>query len=302
MFISLKRVCRSGWLNFRRQGGLTIATIFILVITILQVSSLLLFHQFSQLLISNLKDKADISVYFKPESSEEDILGIKEKVSKIPEVKDVEYVSKEKALEKFIQQHKEEPLLMESLAELGKNPFLASLSIMAREPSLYGQVVDFLEKNSSRQLIEKIDYYQRKTVLEKIAAISKGVGQAEIVFTIVFGLIAVFVAFNAIRLAIYSMREEISIMRLVGASNWFVRGPFLIQGLIAGFFAALIAFLLSLIICYFLSPKIESFFFDINLFRYFLFNFFSILLLQIAVGVGLGALSSIIAMKKYLKV
>lgn len=302
MLTSLKRVFRSGWLSFKRQASLSVATCFIMVLTIALATSLFLFQGATQFLISNLQEKADISVYFKEESSEKEILKLKEKLEETPEVKEVKYVSRQSALEQFVQQHKENPLLMESLAEVGENPFLASLSIKAWQASQYSAIVNFLENTFSQNLIEKIDYYQRRPVIERIFSLATGINQAGISLALLFALIAILVIFNQVRLAIYAQKEEIQIQRLVGASNWFIRGPFLVQGIISGFLAILVCLLIFPLTLYFLSPKLAALFADFNLFNYFTKNFWTILLIQILTGVGLGLISSLIAIRRYLKV
>jgi len=302
MVTLIKRIFKSGWLSFSRDGGLAAATCLIMLIPILLITSLFLLKDVGQFLISTIQEKADISVYFKEGAPEEDILKVKEEVSEIPEVKSVKYVSKEEALESFVQRHKDDPVLMESLEEVGGNPFLAALNIRSFEASQYQAVANFFETGISENLIEKIDYYQRKSVIERIFALTSGMGKAGISLSIVLAIVAILVAFNTIRLAILNQKEEIKIQRLVGASNWFIRGPFLVQGAISGIFATIICLLIFTLICWFLSPKIEILFSGLNIWKYFTSNFFTIILLQLVTGIGLGVISSTIAIRKYLKV
>jgi cell division transport system permease protein len=299
MFISLKRIIRSGWINFKRQGGLTVATIFIMVITISLVTSLFLFHKINQFLLSSLEEKVDISVYFKKEIGEEEILKIKDEIAQIPEVKGVEYVSNEEAIKKLLERH---PELIESIKETEGVLKIASLNIRAGQASQYLAIANFLENASFKDLIAKVDYYQRKPVIEKIFSITKTVSQVGISLSIILALVAILISFNQVRMAIYNSREEISIQRLVGASNWFIRGPFLIQGIISGFFALILTLLIFTLTLYFLSPKIEFLFPDFKIFDYFTGNFFIILLIQIITGVVLIGISEIVAIRKYLKI
>ena len=115
MFTLIKRIFKLGWLSFSRDGGLAVATCLIMLIPIFLATSLFLLKDTSQFLIATIQEKADISVYFKAEAPEEDILKVKEEIAEISEVKSVKYVSKEKALESFVQRHKDDPVLMESL-------------------------------------------------------------------------------------------------------------------------------------------------------------------------------------------
>lgn len=305
MFTLIKRIFKSGWQSFSRDGNIAAANIFIMTMTILLATSLFLLKDISQILISAIREKADISVYFRTAAQEEDILNVQEELSKIPGVKDVEYVSKEKALETFIQKHKDDPVLMGSLEEVGGNPFLAALNVRAFEASQYQAVMNFLDATlepSYQNLIEKVDYYQRKPVIERIFALTSGVGKVGISLSIVLAIVAILVAFNTIRLAILNQAEEIKIQRLVGASNWFIRGPFLVQGAISGIISTLISLLIFTLICWFLGPKIEFLFSGLNVWKFFIGNFFTIILIQLSTGILLGVISSSIAIRKYLKV
>lgn len=301
MFTVLKRVIKAGWSGFFRDGGLTAVTVFILVLTISLFTSLFLFQEIGRFLISSLEEKADISVYFKEEALEIDIFEIKEELSKISEVKDIKYVSREKALADFVERHQENPVLMASLAEVGRNPFLASLNIMAFEPGQYQTIANFFGKISLENLVEKIDYYQRKPVIEGIFAITSTVNQIFLFLSVILAVVAILVTFGTIRLAISNSKEEIKIQRLVGASTWFIRGPFLVQGAISGIFAALICLLLFSLFTWFLGPRIEIFFSGLDIFHFFSANFWKIFLIQFAAGISLSVISSFLATRRYLR-
>ena len=303
MLSVIKRIFRASWLNFRRNLGLSLATIFILLITISLITYLFLFRQISQTLIAELEAKVDISVYFKEDSPEEGILKAEDEISKMPEVKEIEYISREMAKEKFIQKHKDNPLLMASLEEIGENPFLASLNIKAQKPEQYEILANFLENSDFKNLIEEpIDYYQRKPIIDKLSSITSVINKAGIGVSFILILLSFLVAFNTIRLAIFNQREEISIMRLVGASNWFIRAPFLIQGIISGYFATLITILTFFLVCWGFGPKLEIFLPNFNLQDFFFQNFWTLFLIQILSAMALNIFSSLIAMRRYLEV
>jgi len=302
MFSSFKRIIKTGWKGFSRNIGLSIATILIMVMVISLATLLFLLNPASKILISGLQEKVDISVYFREDALPVDIQEVESEISRIPEVKNIEYVSREQALEKFIEKHKDDPVLMESLTEVGYNPFLASLNIKAWQVSQYEQVANFLETGPFKNLIDKVDYHQRKPVIEKVFSITSGINKVGVFFSIIFGAIAILIAFNAIKIAIYNSSEEISIMRLVGASNSFARGPFLIQGAIVGFIATLITLIITFGICYGLDSKIRVIAPELSIFSLFLSNFWTLILIQLVTGIGLGVLSSFIAVRKYLRI
>ncbi|KPJ55276.1 hypothetical protein AMJ47_00125 [Parcubacteria bacterium DG_72] len=299
---SLKRVIKNGWSAFWRNIALSLATIFIMVTVLSLVTFLFFLNQLSDILISDVEKKVDVSVYFKEDVLEEDIVQVKAEVSKIAQVREVEYVSKEDAFNIFLERHKDDPVLIESLTEVGYNPFLASLNIKAKEASQYEEITTFLETGQFKDLIDKVDYYQRKPIIDKVYSLTSGINRIGILFSLVFGLIAVLVAFNTIRIAIHNSSEEISIMRLVGASNWFVRGPFLVQGIIVGLISTVIALLIAFGASWGIDSKINILIPNISTFSIFLNNILGLFLIQLCAGIGLGIISSLIAVRKYLKI
>ncbi len=302
MFTLIKRIFRSGWQSFSRDREITVVTLFILFLAISLVTSLFLFKDISQLLISSIQEKVDISVYFKEGIPEEDVLSVKKEIAKIPEVKEIEYISQEQALQSFVERHKDDFTLMESVREVGINPFLASLNIRAWDTNQYGRVSSLLGGSEFGNIIEKVDFYERKSVIEKISSLTSAVSRFGIVFSIILIIVAILVTFNTIRLSIYHLKQEIKVQKLVGASNLYIRGPFLVQGAISGFLASLICLLVFTILTWFLSPRLVSFFPELRLFSLFVNNFWNIFLLQLVTGIGLGVFSSTIAIRKHLKV
>ncbi len=299
---SIQRIIKASWINFWRSGGLTFATCFILVMAISLVASLFLLNDLNNYAVSSLQEKVDISVYFKKDSQEEDILKIKDEVAKIPEVKSVEYISRDEALANFTERHQNDSVLIESIAEIGENPLLASLNIKAWQFDQYGAVSDFLAGLGQDSIIEKVDYFQRRPIIERVSMLTGAMRTTGIVVSIILSIVAILITFNTIRLAILNQKDEIVIQRLVGASDWFIRGPFLVQGAMAGIFAAGISFSLLALFCWILSPKIEFLFSDLNLFNIFVSNFWILFALQTVTGIFLGVVSSLIAIRKYLKV
>lgn len=302
MLLTLKRIFSSGWRNFLRDGGPSIATVFVILIPVALISSLLIFKEADRIFVSTLQEKADISVYFKEDTKEEQILYLKDELSKIPEVKEIKYTSKEEALQKFIQRHGEDPNLMESLREVGKNPFFASLNIQAWQASQYEVISSFLEDSNFKDMIGKIDYSQRKSLIERIFSLTSTINKVGLILFVFMSILALLITFNTIRLSILNQREEIRVQKLVGASNWFIRGPFFVQGAISGILAAIICISLSALIFYFIDPGLQSFFPEFPLFNYFKNKFWVLLSIQLLTGIAIGTISSSLAIRKYLEV
>jgi len=301
MFTSFKRIIKWGLKSFWRNGWLSTATVSIMTLTLLVITVLLMVNVVANAVLTNLQSKIDISVYFRLDASEDDILKVKSQLEKLQEVEGITYVSQNEALLNFKEKHKDNPVLLQSLEELEFNPLEASLNVKAKETNQYASINQFLESVYYKDLIDKVNYLQNKEVIEKLGTIITDVKTGGFGLSILLALIVFLVTFNAIRLAIYSSREEINVMKLVGASKWFIRGPFLVEGLLYGLVATVVTIILLYPLFYFLSPKISSFLPIGDIFSYFRANLFSFFLLLLGIGVILGGSSSLIAVRKYLK-
>jgi len=301
MWTSFKRIIKWGLTNFWRNGWLSTATVSIMVLTLLVITVLLMVNVTANAVLGNLENKIDISVYFKLQTPEEKILQVKSELEKLVEVEIINYVSQEEALIKFKEKHKDNPILLQSLGELDVNPLEASLNIKAKQANQYASINQFLEGVYYQDVIDKVNYMQNKEIIQKLSKIILDVKTGGLGLTLLLAIIVFLVTFNAIRLAIYSSREEISVMRLVGASNWFIRGPFLVEGVLYGIIATIITIAVLYPIFYFLSPKISSFLPVGDIFVYFRANLLAFLIILLGTGIILGGFSSFIAVRKYLK-
>jgi len=301
MITSFKRIIIAGWQHFVRNSSSSLATIFVILTMTLLVAVLFLVKGAAGFAINSLQEKVDISVYFNQDTSEEEIFRIKDEISGLREVKTVNYVSREEALSQFMARYKNNQVVLESLSEVG-NPLLSSLSIRAIESGNYRNIVNFLANENYEDIINKVDYYEREAIINRIFNIINDINRFGLIGIAIIALFAVLITFNTIRLAIYDSRNEIGIMRLVGASNLFIHGPFLLQGAIAGFFAFSISILIVTVIAYFATPKIESVLSGFILFNYLGSNFITIFVVQLSLAIGLGVLGSVVAVRKYLRV
>jgi len=302
MLTTLFRIIKYGFLGFWRNGWLSTATLSIIVLALLVFEGLIISNVLTKTALTSLQEKIDISVYFKSNTSEDDILKIKKSLESLAEVKGVEYISRDRALEIFKERHKDDPTITQSLEELKENPLLASLNIKAHNPKEYVTIADHLEKADFKVWFEKVTYAQNAIVIERLGRIIDTAEKGGLILIIFLALIAVLITFNTIRLAIYSSREEIGIMRLVGASNSFIRGPYVVEGIIYGLVAGILSVIIALPIIYFVSPYVKIFISEMNLWLYFTSNLIGILGYQLLFGVGLGVISSVIAIRKYLRV
>lgn len=299
---ALRRVIKSGAHSFWRNLWVSTATISVMVITLGLITGLFLVSVVAGSILKDLEEKVDISVYFKLEIPESDIIKVKTELEGLTDVKSVEYVSRETALAKFETEHQENPLIIKSLEELGENPLEASLNIKAKVIDDYESIASFLESSRFSGLVDTVNYRQNQKVIEKLSSILSSIRKSGLISVLVLGLVAILVTFNTIRITIYSLREEIGVMRLVGASNWYIRGPFVVEGIMHGLASSLIAIIIFYPLILFISPKVASFLTGVNLADYFGQNFWQIFLLQTLTGVTLGVISSLIAIRRYLKI
>ncbi len=284
----------------------SLSSVFIFTITLFVIGSLILLNAVLNYSLEQIKNKVDVNVYFTVNAPEETMLSLQSALEKLPEVNRVEYVSSDTALEDFKERHANDSLIIQALDELGSNPLGASLNIRAKDPSQYESIAKFLEGESNivksnSSYISKINYHQNKTVIDRLNKIIAGVRKIGLAVTLVLVIISILITFNTIRLAIYISREEIGIMRLVGAGNHYIRGPFLIEGILYGVISAVITMFIFWPVTVWLGQTTTQFFEGINLFEYYTSYFMQIFGVLLVSGIFLGAFSSFLSVRKYLK-
>lgn len=302
MFVTLSRIIKYGWQGFLRNGLLSVSTVSIMILAAVVFEGLILFNILSGSAIESIKEKIDISVYFQSNTPEDAILNIKKSLENLDEVKDVEYVSRDRALEEFKLLHASEETVQQTLEELETNPLLASLNIKAKSPDQYKVIASYLETADLKNLIEKITYAQNQVVIERLISLIRTFKTGGLTLTIFLAFLAVVVTFTTIRLAIYSNSDQIGIMRFVGASNSFIRGPYVFEGIMYGIIAGAFSFLLFVPFINFIAPHITNFIPSMDLKAYFISHFFRLFVYQLLFGIGLGIVSSIIAVRRYLHI
>ena len=304
-WVTTKRVARYGLIGFIRNGFVSLAAIVIMAITLFVVAGLLVAGDALQSTLQQLTSKVDVNVYFATGASEEQILSVKKSLEALPEVASVTYTSREQALAEFRDRHKNDQLTIQALDQLSDNPLGGSLAIQAKNTSQYENIAKFLEAQQSSQdgsAISKVNFYQNKTAIDRLTSIietSRTIGLVTAAFLFAASLL---ITFNTIRLAIYTARDEIGVMNLVGAGRWYVRGPFMIAGVLYGVVAGLVVLVVLYPVAAWMGPPSERFFSSFNVFDYFTSQFPLIFLVVMSLGVVLGALSSFLAVRRYLRI
>lgn len=300
-----KRIARYGFIGFLRNGFVSFSAVLVMTITLFVLAALLIGNAALSATLADLTSQVEVTVYFTPDATQDQIQSVQTSVAALPEVASVTYVSADQALADFQARHANDQLTLQALSELSGNPLGASLEVRAKEPTQYAVIAQYLQTEQSDgaegSVIDKVDYQQNQTAITRLTAIigtSKDIG---IVIAIILGLASILIAFNTIRLAIYTSRDEIAVMNLVGASHWYVRGPFIIAGVLYGIISGLIVLLLLYPITAALGPGSQEFLGTFNVFTYFVHALPLLLLIIMGSGIVLGALSSYLAIRRYLR-
>ena len=304
---SVKRVVRAGCVGFYRNGFVSLSSVAVMTVTLFTIGGVLFLGATLNASLEEIKSKVDINVYFQSSAAESEIQALVSSVKTLPEVKSVAYISRAVALQNFKKRHENDQLTLQALAELPDNPLGAVLNIRATDPSRYESIAAFLKGETAlskgqNSIIDEVNYYDNKKALDALTRIISSAKTLGGALTLILVVISFMIAFNTIRLAIYVSREEIGVMRLVGARNAYIRGPFVVSGVLYGVVAAFITLAAFYPLTYYLSGATENFFSGLNLFRYYLAHFAEFFAIIAGAGVGLGAIGSFFATGRYLKI
>jgi cell division transport system permease protein len=302
--ITFKRIIKAGFLNFKRGGLVSWAAVLVVTITLSVITTIILLQAVLHFSLNQIKDKVDVTIYFTVSAPEDKIMLLKSSLEQLPEVAQVSYTSADEALKLFRNRHESDYPTIQALDEIGDNPLGAYLNVKAKEVSQYESIANFLKGDNalvlgSASIIDKVNYHQNKLVIDRLNTIISGAQKLGFLFTLLLMIISIIITFNTIRLTIFISKEEIGVMRLVGASKMQVRGPFMIEGAIYGVVATLITLVIFWPATAWLGANMTDFL-GINMYNYYLSNFFQIFVMLLLSGVMLGIISSFLATRKYL--
>ena len=301
---TFRRIIKGGFLNFKRSGIISWAAVLVVTITLSVITTIILLQAVLHFSLNQIKDKVDVTIYFTIGASEEKIMTLKSSLEKLPEVATVSYTSAEEALRIFRERHQNDYPTIQALDEIGDNPLGAYLNIKAKEVSQYEDIANFMKSDNTlapggESIVDKVNYHQNKLVIDRLNNIIGGAQRLGFILTLLSVIITVIITFNTIRLTIFIAKEEIGVMRLVGASKMHVRGPFMVEGVIYGIIATGITLVLFLPVTAWLGSTMTNFL-GINMYDYYLSSFFQIFAILLLSGIILGVISSLLAIRKYL--
>lgn len=298
------RILKYGLLNFWRNPWLSLATTLIFSIALLILSIFFFLTISTQVVIKAIEEKMDLTVYFKDEAKEEQILELKSILEQFPQVRSARYISKEEAY--VIWQKIPASERIKQLVTPEKNPLPRSLQVKVTKPEDLEYISNFLSSKKWQGIIREagISYQQNKLIVQRLNSIVKFIKKVGTVISLLFLIISFLVMLNTIRLTIFARKEEIEIQRLVGATDVFIEGPFLIEGILYGLLATAISTLISYFLINLISPMIKTYLGEVsfNLKQFFLSNLGLIVLAQFFTGTILGGLCSLLSVRRYLKI
>jgi cell division transport system permease protein len=313
-WITILRIIRYGVSNFSRNAWLTTAATVVMIITLTIVLTTFTARMVFNDTIQQIKDKIDVSVYICDKAvpdctldvSEEQLKELENAIREVPIVTSIVYVSKDTALQKFIDDSKGDLQQLTAIGSLdGKNPLPASLRVHVNDTNRLSEINEVVSRDRFKdwQARPASIAGSRKVVLERIATAADFANTAGLAGSGLFVIISILIIFNTIRMAIFNRRDEIEIMKLIGAEKRFIRGPFIVEASLYGVIAALVSTVLVYAGLIFAGPNIANSGIEVGATQGFFGHWpFAILLAQVGLGIFIGILSSFMAMRRYLKV
>lgn len=304
MVLSVLRIIKFALQDFWRNFWLSLVTITVLVLALFSVNILIALNAVSDTVISSVEEKVDINILVEKDATDAEIENFSNFLLNIEEIENVTSKTKDEVLENFQQENIDDPEMQEALDELEENPFNHTFIIKAKKTSDYTAIINTIMESDYEKLVENKDFADPQKI---IAFVQTMTGKAEkfgLILTGIFAAIALLIVFNTIRITIYTHKEEIGVMRLVGATNWFIRTPYLLEGMLFAFLAVVLVALGLYGLLYLAQPYLYSFFqyYNFNLIDYFNQNFIQIFGLELIAAIFLTVISSGFAISKYLKV
>lgn len=300
--LKLWRTWKEGFRYFTRNGWLTFATIVILTLSLF-VGAFSVIAATSVKSALNLKrESLSIAVSFNPNTSESRIEEIREELTRYRQIASVHYVSKEDALQELLARNGDDNIIKRAVDTIGENPLLPTLVIRANDPSQYELIASTLKNSIYQSDINRINYERNKKIIDRLSETSRTIDLVGFSVSVILILASFIVTFYAILITIRSNRQEFEIMRLVGASNLYVRMPVVFQGILYGIISAILSLALLGITYKFLAPYTTGLFATGTILSFYFTHIIPILVGLLGSGITIGVISSEIAVRDTLKI
>lgn len=301
--LTLFRIIKFSFQDIARNVSLSAMTILILVLMLLSINTLVIIRVLTNQATIAVKEQIDMSIFFHPAATDDEIQSVRTVIQAIPEVTDLQYFNREEVLAQFKTEHSENKDILASIDELGTNPLGATIVVKTKDTTDYKKVIEAIGDPKYDAIIDGKTFTDTERAIERIHTITTQVEQFSIVLSAFFAIIAFLIIFNTIRIAIYTQRVEISIKRLVGANNWFIRGPYLFEALMFSILSVVLTAAAVYVTIRFLDPYILAVFgISDFLTNYFSSHILALLGAQFAAVFFLTMATSLLAMRRYLRV
>lgn len=297
------RITKTAWQGFKRNGWLSLVATFMMMQALLLISLFVSINIGVNRTIQAINSRIDVAVFFKEYVPESDIMVFKDRIKDIEGLKDITYVSQAEALKNYTAYNSDSQELLDVIGEDAS--FLpASLEIKVDNPYMLEGVVSQIEARDETKMILETGLKKNQEIINKLRQVNRMVGVADVSLSLIFIIIALLIIFNTIRMTIFTRKEEIEIMKLVGATDWYIRWPFIIEGMLYGVIGAIAAFILLMSGLLLLNSNFGSQYFSLDTLggQTMVTPLFAlqILLLQLLFGIVVGAISSYLSTKKHL--
>lgn len=306
-WLSFMRMVRYGINNFSRNTWLTIAATAVMTITLLVIFLTVVARQVLSDSLQSINDRVDISIYINKDAESAKVKELQSKIKHLSTVKEVTYLSSEQVRKDFAEQNKGDSSTLMSL-NTATNVFPQKLAVKLKDINEVGQLRDFLKSDStSKEIMSKtrknsIEEANGGEIVRRIGSWVAFAAQAGAVLAVIFTVLSMLIVFNTIRMAIFSRKEEIQMMKLIGADRRFIRGPFIVEAIVYGFIAAIAATGIGMLLLTTGGPTLQGFGIIVEpTIQYMMTYGVFALIAMIIVGALIGTISSLLATQKYLK-
>lgn len=296
------RILKTGATNFWRNKWLSLAATSVMIITLVIISVLGALFGITNYSVNAIKERVDISVYLAPGAPESKIDLLRKELEENARISKITYVSADEALENFKALHSQDQLILDSLAELSENPLPATIQVKALDIGLYPEIAEEIQKSPNKDIIGKVNFEDNRVLIERLGRILDLIVQFGILLTVIFSAIAILVIFNTITLTIYNRREEVEIMRLVGATNWYIRGPFIVEAILYSLVASVVTLAFATYVLSKILPQASLLVGSVDIMSTPWVNMWYIGTGLLVVALVLSIVSSTLAIRKYLKI
>ncbi len=303
MLVFWQRTFRSAWQGFIRNGWLSLVAVIIMAQALLIVSILVGLNLVIGATIQSVNERIDVAVFLKETVTESEALAMKAEVEQYQGVRGVVYVSSKEAMDKFLVENRNSRLIKE-IVPAGDSFLPPSLEVKVMDPKVIESVVSRMRSSNFSNLISETSLEDNQKIIDRLRNMGGFVQSASGILAIILMIIALLIIFNTIGVTIFTRKQEIEIMKLVGATDWYIRWPFILEGLLYGIIATAVTVIL-LVGGYYaiIKPLLANYLISTGGTPLFTPSFLIILvILQLALGLLVGGMSSYMATRKHLAI